>query len=74
VIFAVRPALEADSPARALVYGALFGFFTYATYDLTNLATVRDWPLVVTVVDLVWGTVLCGIVAWVSYVVSTRLA
>jgi len=39
VIFAVKPALEMESPIRALIYGALFGFFTYATYDLTNLAT-----------------------------------
>ncbi|MFH1574512.1 MAG: DUF2177 family protein, partial [Acidobacteriota bacterium] len=74
VIFAVKPALEAESPARALVYGALFGFFTYATYDLTNLATVRDWPLVVTVVDLVWGTALCGTVAWGSYLLSARFS
>jgi uncharacterized membrane protein len=73
VIFAVKPALETASPARAVIYGALFGFFTYATYDLTNLATVRDWPLVVTVVDLAWGTVLSGAVAWVSCLVSARL-
>jgi uncharacterized membrane protein len=74
VIFAVKPALEAQSPVRALVYGALFGFFTYATYDLTNLATVRDWPVIVTVVDLIWGTVLCGAVAWGSYILSARFA
>lgn len=74
VIFAVKPALETQSPVRALAYGALFGFFTYATYDLTNLATVRDWPVIVTVVDLIWGTVLCGAVAWGSYVLSTRFA
>lgn len=73
VIFAVKPAVEMQSPLRALVYGALFGFFTYATYDLTNLATVRDWPLVVTVVDLVWGTVLCGIVGAASCFLSLRL-
>ena len=73
VIFAVKPALEMQSPMRALVYGALFGFFTYATYDLTNLATIKDWPLVVTVVDLASGTALCGIVAMASYYVSTRL-
>jgi uncharacterized membrane protein len=73
VIFAVKPALEAGSPARAAIYGALFGLFTYATYDLTNLATLRDWPVIVTVVDLMWGTALCGMVAWVSYVVSTKL-
>jgi len=73
VIFAVKPALEMQSPFRALVYGALFGFFTYATYDLTNLATVKDWPLVVTVVDLAWGTALCGMVATASYFASARL-
>ena len=73
VIFAVRPALESQSPMRALVYGALFGFFAYATYDLTNLATVKDWPVIVTVIDLVWGTVLCGAVAWGGYVISNKI-
>ena len=73
VIFAIKPALDAQSSARALVYGALFGFFTYATYDLTNLATIRDWPLVITVVDMAWGVVLCGTVAWASYGVATRI-
>jgi uncharacterized membrane protein len=73
VIFAIKPALELRSPMHALVWGALFGFFTYATYDLTNLATIRDWPLIVTVVDLVWGTVLCAAVAWAGYSLSARL-
>jgi uncharacterized membrane protein len=72
VIFAVRPALELHSPMRALVFGALFGFFTYATYDLTNLATVKDWPVIVTAIDLIWGTVLCGAVALGSYVISNK--
>jgi len=73
VFFAVRPALDAHSPMRALVNGAVLGFVAYATYDLTNQATVRDWPAIVTVVDLAWGTVLCSSVAWLSYTVSTRL-
>jgi uncharacterized membrane protein len=73
VIFAIKPALDAQSSARALGYGALFGFFTYATYDLTNLATIRDWPLIITVVDLAWGVVLCGTVAWASYGVAARI-
>lgn len=73
VIFAIKPALELRSAMHALLWGALFGFFTYATYDLTNLATVRDWPLIVTVVDLVWGTVLCAAVAWAGYSLSARL-
>jgi len=73
VIFAVKPALQAQNPVRALFYGALFGFFTYATYDLTNLATIKGWPWIVTVVDLTWGVTLCGTVAWASYFVSIRL-
>ena len=73
VLFAVRPALEFQSPMRALVYGALFGFFAYATYDLTNLATVKDWPVIVTAIDLIWGTVLCGAVALGSYVISNKI-
>ena len=72
VFFAVKPALEAGSAARALGYGALFGLLTYATYDLTNQATMRDWPVLVTVVDLAWGTVLSATVAYLSYQVSSR--
>lgn len=74
VIFAVKPALETLNAGRALLYGALFGLMAYATYDLTNLATLRDWPLIVTVVDLIWGTLLCGCVAWVSYLLSARFS
>ena len=57
IFFAVVPAIEARSWTRALVLGAAFGFFAYATYDLTNLATLRDWPPLLTVVDIAWGTV-----------------
>jgi len=67
IIFAVSPALEAGSLSKALVLGALFGFFAYATYDFTNLATIKDWPILVTVVDIIWGTVLTSSVAGVSY-------
>jgi uncharacterized membrane protein len=72
VFFAVRPALEVNSPLRALTYGALFGFLTYATYDLTNQATLRDWPVIVTVVDLAWGSILSASVAYLSYQVTVR--
>lgn len=60
VIFAVA---STNSSRDALLWGALFGFFAYATYDLTNLATIRAWPLRLTFVDLAWGTLLTGIVA-----------
>jgi len=73
VFFAVRPALETHSAMRALAYGAFFGFLAYATYDLTNQATIRDWPLVVTVVDLVWGSALSATVAYLSYQASSRI-
>jgi uncharacterized membrane protein len=67
LIFAVIPGLEAQSFQKALLWGALFGFFTYATYDMTNLATLKDWPAIVVAVDIIWGTVLSGSVAAVSY-------
>jgi uncharacterized membrane protein len=66
LVFAVRPALAAGAPSRALLLGAFLGLVSYATYDLTNLATFKDWPVVVTVVDLAWGTILGGAVSWLS--------
>jgi len=73
LFFAVRPGLEAGSLARACLSGALFGFFTYATYDLTNLATLRDWPVLVSVVDIGWGTLLCTLVGSASYLIGSWL-
>jgi uncharacterized membrane protein len=73
VFFAIKPAFEAGSAARALVYGALLGFVAYATYDLTNQATMKDWPTLVTVIDLAWGTALTATVAFLSYQVSIRI-
>ena len=72
LFFAVRPGLEAGSLGRACLYGALFGFITYATYDLTNLATVKDWPVLITVVDLAWGTFVSGLTALLSFLVIRR--
>jgi uncharacterized membrane protein len=73
LLFVVRPAIAAGAPLQALLYGALFGLICYATYDLTNLATLKDWPLIVTVVDLVWGTALGGSVSAVSVVLGRAL-
>jgi len=73
VFFAVKPAFDDGSATSALVRGAVFGFMAYATYDLTNQATMKDWPVLVTVVDLAWGTVLTGAVAYLSYQASSRL-
>jgi len=73
VFFAIKPAFEDGSASRALAYGAFFGFIAYATYDLTNQATMKNWPVLVTVIDLAWGTVLTGTVAFLSYQVSSRV-
>jgi len=73
ILFAVKPGLDAGSLAKAAIWGALFGFFTYATYDLTNLATLRDWPIKVVIVDIAWGTVLCTLVASGSYLLGRWL-
>lgn len=71
LFFAVIPALDANSLQKAIIYGALFGFFTYATYDMTNLATLKDWPLTVVIVDIIWGTILSASVAGISYYLVT---
>lgn len=66
LLFAVRPGLEEASVARAALWGALFGFFTYMTYELTNAATLPNWPLKVILLDTLWGVVLCATVAAAS--------
>mgnify|MGYP001814066522 FL=1 len=73
LIFAVLPAVAKDSLRHAAVWGALFGFFTYATYDLTNLALLKDWPIIIVIVDILWGVVLCSAVATLSFFVAKWL-
>lgn len=73
VYFAIAPALAAPEVATwkmVLLGGCVFGFFAYATYDLTNLATIKDWSYVVTVVDMVWGTILTGSSAVAGYLIT----
>lgn len=67
IFFAIHPALEKDSWTYALLVGGLFGFMCYATYDMTNLATLKDWPLKITVIDIIWGTVLNALTSVVSF-------
>ena len=63
VIFAVLPGVDAGSVMRAGVLGALVGLFAYATYDLTNLAVVRNWPVALSFIDIAWGTLVSGVSA-----------
>lgn len=73
VLFAVRPALASGDWRTALLWGALFGFFAYATYDLTNLATLKLWSLKVSLIDMAWGTMLTAISAGASAWVTLAL-
>lgn len=73
-IFAILPAVERESALRALAMGALFGFFTYATYDLTNLATLEGWPFGIAVIDIAWGSILTGTVAFAGYHITRWVA
>jgi uncharacterized membrane protein len=65
--FAVFPALKSGGLSLALLHGALLGGLCYATYDLTNMATIAKWPLKVVLVDILWGIFLTGSVAALSY-------
>jgi uncharacterized membrane protein len=73
IVFVISPAVEKHSWFHALLFGALFGLITYATYDLTNLATLKDWPLLVTVVDLIWGTVLASAISVITYLIANKI-
>jgi len=70
LVFVITPA---KSVGHALLLGAFFGFVTYATYDLTNLATLKDWPIIITVIDLIWGTVLAASTSSISYIIIDKL-
>lgn len=72
LIFAVQPALAAGKWQTALIQGALFGFFCYMTYDMTNYATLKVWSLKVTILDLMWGTFLTGSAATVGMLVTRK--
>lgn len=71
-VLVVWPNLAAGDLGRVFLLGALLGLVAYGTYDLTNLATLKDWPLTVTVVDLIWGAVLSGSVSTVAVWVARR--
>jgi uncharacterized membrane protein len=73
LVFVVLPGIKENSLQNTILRAALFGLITYATYDLTNLATIKDWPLIVTLVDLGWGMALSTIVGVAGYYVAKWL-
>jgi len=73
VVFVIAPAVESASLSRAILLGLFFGFITYQTYELTNYALVRDWPLIVVVVDIAWGMVLSSLVSAATFLLATKV-
>ena len=73
VIFVIAPAMQKNSWLQALLLGALFGLIAYATYDLTNLATIKSWPILVTIIDLIWGMTVAGLVSVISFFIATKI-
>jgi len=73
VLFGVWPGLRAGSWLQAALWGGLFGFFAYMTYDLTNLATLKNWPAGLVVIDVAWGTVLTAVAASAGHAAASRM-
>lgn len=73
VVFVITPAMEKGSWINALLFGAFFGLVCYATYDLTNLALAKDWSLLVTIIDLIWGTILAASVSIITYFIAHKI-
>ncbi|MBP2026751.1 putative membrane protein [Acetoanaerobium pronyense] len=72
LFFVINPAITKDSFIYAILAGACFGFITYSTYDLTNLATVRDWPLTIVFIDITWGTFLAASTSSISFLIIKK--
>ena len=73
VLFVIMPAFERNSWSYAFLFGALFGLVCYATYDLTNLATLKDWPLLITIVDLIWGAIIGAFVSVITCFIASKI-
>jgi uncharacterized membrane protein len=70
VLLAVMPALSADSLGKALLFGAVLGLAAYGTYDITNLSTLKNWPLAMSLVDMAWGAIITGATAGGGYILG----
>jgi len=73
IIFAVLPGYESQNIWKTIFLGALFGMLSYSTYDLTNLATLKNWPTSVTIIDIIWGTSVSVITSVAGYLIATLL-
>ena len=73
LFFVINRAVFIESWQYALFAGMFFGMITYATYDMTNLATIKNWPVIITIIDIVWGSVLCGSTSLLSYLIIKNM-
>jgi uncharacterized membrane protein len=74
IVFATTPAVSTCKWTTAALYGALYGFFAYATYDLTNHATIKGWPAIITAADICWGSLLSAVAAALGYLLTRYFA
>lgn len=72
VFFAINPAIEKESFKYAILVGGFFGLITYSTYDLTNLATLKNWPLNISIIDIIWGTVLNSVTSGITFLIANK--
>lgn len=72
VLFVIYPAIEKKSFLNVVLFGTLFGLVTYATYDFTNWATLKNWPIVLTFFDIFWGMLICCVVSSLTYFIFNR--
>ena len=72
VVFVINPSLEKKSLLSLILTGALFGLVTYSTYDLTNLATIKNWPISITIIDLIWGSFVSSSTSLITYLIITK--
>jgi uncharacterized membrane protein len=72
IVFVITPAIDKKMWTQALLAGAFFGLVTYATYDLTNLATIKYWPFVITIVDLLCGMTVSASVSVITYMIAVK--
>jgi len=73
LFFAVNPSLKESRWQTAILNGALLGALCYATYDLTNMATIAKWPIEIVIIDIIWGMVLTGSVSVITYLLVEKI-
>jgi len=74
LVLVILPGLKENLLIKTMIYAGLFGLISYATYDLTNLATIKNWPLIVIIVDVAWGTTLAIIVSTITFLIAKKSA